>query len=70
MTTLVLSRLASSGAGRVLDLVTMFFDGIREGREMAQRYETLRRMPDNDLARLGLTRADIPRAAVNGIAGR
>jgi uncharacterized protein YjiS (DUF1127 family) len=71
MLTLTLDRFAPAriGAERVLNLVAMFIDGVREGREMATRYERLRRLSDHDLARLGLTRADIPRAAVNGVAG-
>ena len=36
---------------------------------MAWRYEQLSRLTNAELARLGLTRYDIPRAAVNGIAG-
>ncbi len=52
--------------GRV---VTAFFEGVVEGREIATRYERLRHMSDAALARLGLTRQDIPRAAVNGVAG-
>ncbi len=71
MSTLTLNRLAPAriGAERIFNLIATFIDGVREGREMATRYERLRRLSDHDLARLGLTRADIPRAAVNGIAG-
>ena len=44
--------------------------GIREAREMQQRYETLSRLSDAALARRGLTRADIPHTAVTGWIGR
>ncbi len=40
-----------------------------EGREIATRYERLSRLTNAELARLGLTRQDIPRVAVNGLAG-
>ena len=50
-------------------VITAFFEGIVEGREIASRYDHLRHMSDAELARLGLTRYDIPRAAVNGVAG-
>jgi hypothetical protein len=75
MTTLTLNRFAFNrffgrfGAGRVLGVIVAFIDGVLEGREIETRYERLRRMSDSDLACLGLTRTDIPRAAVNGIAG-
>jgi uncharacterized protein YjiS (DUF1127 family) len=40
-----------------------------EGREIATRYERLSRLTNAELARLGLTRQDITRVAVNGRAG-
>ena len=43
--------------------------GIIEARAIASRYERLVRMSNTELARLGLTRQDIPSAAVNGVAG-
>ena len=43
------------------------FEGIMEGREIAYRYELLSRLSNVELARRGLTRQDIPRAAVTGI---
>ena len=36
---------------------------------MEMRYERLSRMSNAELARLGLTRQDIPRVAVNGLKG-
>ncbi len=41
-------------------------DGIREGLALAGRYEKLVRMSDAELARLGLTREDVPRAVLIG----
>ena len=40
--------------------------GSREGLAMQDRYEELSRLSDWELARRGLTRADIGRLAVNG----
>lgn len=55
---------------RVWSLLTALVEGIIEGRDIATRYERLRHMSDSDLARLHLTRADLPAAAVNGVASR
>lgn len=67
MSTVSLSRQASPDFfTRVADAVVTFFDAVGEGRRIAQRYETLSRMSDAALARRGLTRQDIARAAVAG----
>jgi hypothetical protein len=68
MTTATLPRLETSHLG-LGEVVTAFFEGIAEGRDIAARYERLARLSNTELARLGLTRQDIPRAAVNGIKG-
>ena len=49
--------------------ISAFVEGVLEGREIATRYDRLRHMSDSELKRLGLTRQDVPRAAVNGVAG-
>ena len=71
MTTATLPRLAATPAqpNRLVRLAVDVFEGVMEGRDIAYRYERLSRLSNADLARLGLTRQDIPRAAVNGIAG-
>lgn len=70
MTTAALPRLAAAPTRpRFVQLAVDVVAGVMEGREMAHRYERLMRLSKADLARLGLTRQDIPRAAVNGIAG-
>jgi hypothetical protein len=51
---------------RVLGAVSAFFEGIREGKQMANRYAYLSRLSDADLAARGLTRAEIVHAVVNG----
>ena len=56
-------------ASRAAHLAVDIYAGIMEGRDIAYRYERLSRLSNAELARLGLTRQDIPRAAVNGIAG-
>jgi len=71
MTTATLRRLplAPSAAYGLTRLAADAFAGIMEGREIATRYERLSRLTNAELARLGLTRQDIPRVAVNGLAG-
>ncbi|HKS86440.1 MAG TPA: hypothetical protein VJR71_13250 [Pseudolabrys sp.] len=43
-----------------------FAQGAREGREIAARYHALSRLSTHDLARRGLTRQAIARAALTG----
>jgi uncharacterized protein YjiS (DUF1127 family) len=43
-----------------------FCAGARQGREIEARYDALSRLSTPDLARLGLTRADVARAALTG----
>ena len=70
MTTATLPRLAAPAQpSRLVRLAVDVFEGVMEGRDIAYRYERLSRLSNVELARLGLTRLDIPRAAVNGIAG-
>jgi len=44
-------------------------EGITEGHAIATRYERLARLSNSELTRLGLTRTDLPRAAVDGLKG-
>ena len=46
--------------------VSALFAGIREGREIAIRYEALNRLSDRQLANIGLDRWTLPQAAVAG----
>jgi hypothetical protein len=72
MTTATLPRLLTPAPGlvhKLLRTVGIVLDGVLEAREIAARYERLSHMSNIELARLGLTRHDIPRAAVNGVAG-
>jgi uncharacterized protein YjiS (DUF1127 family) len=71
MTALTLATL-SRGAPRLTAIARFFADvfaGIREAREIEQRYVMLSRLSDAALVRRGLTRQDIPRAAVTGKIG-
>ena len=43
-----------------------FFEGVRDGLDMAERYHTLSRMSDEQLAKQGLTRSNMARAVVLG----
>ena len=67
MTTAALPRIETGSSHSVGEIITAFFEGIVEGRQMEMRYERLKRMSNAELARLGLTRQDIPRVAVNGL---
>ena len=40
--------------------------GVREGLAVAARYDQMVRLSDSELARLGLRREDVPRAALTG----
>ena len=67
MSTVSLSHRSSPDFfSRVGEAVASFFDAIGEGRRIAQRYDALSRLSDAALARRGLTRQDIARAAVTG----
>jgi len=46
--------------------ISDLFEGIREGREMAQRYNELSRLSDAELSRQGIKREDIPNAVLAG----
>jgi hypothetical protein len=72
MTTATLPRLRTPVPGflhKLLRSVGIVLDGVLEAREIAVRYERLSTMSNIELAHLGLTRRDISRAAVNGVAG-
>ena len=69
MTTAALPRLNSAPHHTLGEIAVAFLEGIVEGRQMEMRYERLSRMSNAELARLGLTRQDIPRVAVNGLKG-
>jgi putative NIF3 family GTP cyclohydrolase 1 type 2 len=43
-----------------------FFEGIEDGLDMADRYHTLSRMSDEQLAKQGLARSSVARAVVLG----
>ena len=68
MTTLTLPLPSGRGTPRfsVLRFLNDFADGLRDGLELARRYDTLTAMSDTDLARLGLRREDIPQATLRG----
>jgi hypothetical protein len=68
MTTLALAALAREVPG--LKAVGRFFtaiaEGVREARAIETRYEALSRLSDQALAARGLSREEIPQAAVSG----
>lgn len=49
--------------------VSAIVAGVREGQEIANRYDVLSRLSDGELAHHGLVRTDIPQAAVVGVKG-
>ena len=68
MTTLTLplpSGRETRGRG-VLRFLNDLADSFHEGLELARRYDTLAAESDTELARLGLRREDVPRAALLG----
>ena len=71
MTTATLPRLtlAPSLPAKLLQSFGLVIDGVLEAREIASRYDRLSNLSNAELAGLGLTRVDIPRAAVNGVTG-
>jgi len=70
MTTITLNgtRQASAPAAwaGLVASVSEFFAGIRDGQDMETRYRELSRMSQPDLAKIGLNRSDIYRAALLG----
>lgn len=43
-----------------------FYEGVQDGLDMADRYHTLSRMSDEQLAKQGLARSSVARAVVLG----
>jgi hypothetical protein len=64
----VFSLLLASPVGRLIRLAGNMFDAVLEGRRISERYERLSHMTPSELTRMGLTRDDITRAAVQGLA--
>jgi uncharacterized protein YjiS (DUF1127 family) len=67
MTTLVLNhiiRRAPALLQRLNQRISHFLDGIGEARAMAERFKSLSRMSDEQLAEHGLKREDIPQAVL------
>ena len=69
MTTAALPRLETGSSLSLGEIAIAFLEGIAEGRQMEMRYDRLSRMSNAELVRLGITRQDIPRVAVNGLKG-
>ena len=69
MAATTLPRLETGPRHGLSEIAVAFVEGIIEGRDIATRYARLSRLSNSELARLGLTRQDLPRAAVNGIKG-
>jgi uncharacterized protein YjiS (DUF1127 family) len=51
---------------RVAERVAAVLDGIGEARTLAGRYQSLARMSDEELARRGLKRHEIPQVVLGG----
>jgi uncharacterized protein YjiS (DUF1127 family) len=63
---LTLAAVSRLRPGRVFGAVGRVLAGIREGQDIWRRYEALSELSDGQLARRGLTRDQIPQAAVRG----
>jgi hypothetical protein len=69
MSTFALSPTAPSRSWMDAESGGFFFQfrsGIREGQNIARRYDRLSRMTESELAQHGLTRRDVNRAALMG----
>jgi hypothetical protein len=69
MSTLTLPFPSGRGTGRsggFMRFLSDLADGIRDGLALAARYDRLSRMSDAELARLGLSRIELPHAALSG----
>ena len=55
---------------RLNQRISDFLDGIGQARAMAERFKSLSRMSDEQLAAHGLKREDIPRAVVAAFSHR
>jgi uncharacterized protein YjiS (DUF1127 family) len=64
----VFSLLLASPIGRLIRFAGEMIDAVLEGRRISERYERLSHMTQPELTRIGLTRSDITRAAVQGFA--
>jgi hypothetical protein len=69
MSTLTIRRLQPGWLSTALQALENTIAGIIEGHEIAARYRTLSRLSDAELAQLGLSREQVPQAAVRGVAG-
>jgi uncharacterized protein YjiS (DUF1127 family) len=67
MSTLTLRHPQPSWVNSVLEALANTVAGIIEGHEISARYRALSRLSDIELARLGLTREQVPHAAVQGV---
>jgi hypothetical protein len=56
----------TSGFESLRNTIVAFFQGIQDGIDMADRYHTLSRMSDEQLAKHGVTRETMTRAVVLG----
>jgi hypothetical protein len=67
MTTMALSQLIHSAPGflhRLGQRFSAMLEGIGEARAMAEAFKSLSRMSDEELARRGLKREEIPQAVL------
>jgi hypothetical protein len=55
---------------RLGERINEFLDGIGEARAMAERFKSLSRMSDHQLAERGLKRQDIPKAILAALRHR
>ena len=55
-----------TGIMSFLNSLAKLAEGVREGLALAARYDNLAHKSDEELARLGLHREDVPRAALLG----
>ena len=69
MSTLTLRNPTPNWFDAILSTVANILGGIVEGHDISARYRALSRLSDAELRRLGLTREELPQAAVRGVPG-
>ena len=73
MTTLALNQMIRRTPAllqRINQSVSDFLDGIGDARAMAEKFKSLSRMTDGQLAARGLKRSDIPQAVLSSFSRR
>lgn len=69
MSTLTVRKPNPNWLDAIVSTAAKVLGGIVEGHDISTRYRALSRLSDAELRRLGLTREELPQAAVRGVRG-